>query len=396
MNSEDALIRVSEWLNLGASGSQVFVLHGAAGTGKTTLAKRVVESIEDDSRVCVATLTNKAVGVLRSKGLDKAQTLHSLVYRLSGDSDCTCGHRSKVVSSNSVNFLVHKGGCPALVPTFVVNEDSPLVKADLLVLDEVSMIGEEDANLLLDFGVRILALGDPFQLPPIGSKGGYFVRVGCDVFLDEIHRQAAESPVIALATRVREGNGLDLGSWGDSRVVRRDFDLEGELDSQFIVGLHMTRVRYNRLIRGKLGFEGPLPLVGEKLICKQTDHSRGLINGEMWKVIGVGDFDSSRVKLDAVREDGGVEGHFDVWTYGLGGIKGYKTLSGMAFRDRRRKVEFWYGYVITCHSSQGSEWESVVVRDESHRFPKWDEKSRRSWLYTAITRASERVTVVVD
>src|SRR5690606_4459337 len=59
-------------------------------------------------------------------------------------------------------------------PGFVLKEDSELEDADLLVLDEVSMVGEKMAHDLLSFGTKLLVLGDPAQLPPVDG-GGYFI-----------------------------------------------------------------------------------------------------------------------------------------------------------------------------------------------------------------------------
>ena len=67
------------------------------------------------------------------------------------------------------------------------------------------------------------------------------------------------------------------------------------------------------------------------------------------------------------------------------------TEQSLDWRKRRESDEFTYGWAITCHKSQGSQWGNVIVFDESKAF----RDAQRNWLYTAITRAAERVTVVV-
>ena len=150
-----ALDRVTQWFG-DENSPQVFRLFGFAGTGKTTLAVEIAnrvramvkdkqpEAMEDDERIRRAVLfgafTGKAALVLQSKGCRGASTIHSLIYRLDEES----------------------GG----QPVFVLAEDSKLKEAKLLIVDEVSMVGAELAADLLSFKVKVLALGDPAQLPP--------------------------------------------------------------------------------------------------------------------------------------------------------------------------------------------------------------------------------------
>ena len=90
-------------------------------------------------------------------------------------------------------------------PRFVLNEQSIVRDAKLIVLDEVSMVGAEMAHDLLAFGKPILVLGDPGQLPPIKGDGA-FTSDDPDVMLTEIHRQAGESAIIRLATLARQAS----------------------------------------------------------------------------------------------------------------------------------------------------------------------------------------------
>jgi exodeoxyribonuclease-5 len=133
---ERAISDVRAWL-ADPKGKQVFRLFGYAGTGKTTLAKELAQSVRGD--VLFATFTGKASLVLRQKGCEDASTIHSLIYKV------------------DVNERTGEA-------TFSLNPDSDLASAALLIVDEVSMVGEELANDLLTFNKRILVLGDPAQL----------------------------------------------------------------------------------------------------------------------------------------------------------------------------------------------------------------------------------------
>src|SRR5512139_2235245 len=150
-HQQQALTVVAEWLKAkpGSNGTpQVFRLFGYAGTGKTTLARHIAD--EADGEVRFAAFTGKAASVMRGKGCRGATTIHSLIYRAreSGEE----------------------------IPSFDLWEEAPASKASLIIIDECSMVDAELGKDLLSFGVPLLVLGDPAQLPPIttGANGGGF------------------------------------------------------------------------------------------------------------------------------------------------------------------------------------------------------------------------------
>ena len=209
---EEALSRVAAWLKEGTP--QLFRLFGYAGTGKTTLARHVAEAVEGE--VAFAAFTGKAASVLRQKGCHDASTIHSLIYR-TRESD--------------------EGG-----PLFALNRSGPASQADLIVIDECSMVDEELGRDLLSFGKPVLVLGDPAQLPPV-KGGGFFTDAEPDVMLTEVHRQARDNPIIRLSMTIRDGGRLPLGRHGESRVLsRREIDAaEVTRADQVLVGLNRTR-----------------------------------------------------------------------------------------------------------------------------------------------------------
>src|SRR5579862_2298031 len=193
---DDALNAVAAWLKAkpGTNGTpQVFRLFGYAGTGKTTLARHLADHA--DGEVKFAAFTGKAASVMRGKGCKDASTIHSLIYRAreSGEE----------------------------VPSFDLWDDAPASKAELIIIDECSMVDAELGRDLLSFGVPVLVLGDPAQLPPI-QGGGFFTDAEPDAMLTEVHRQAADDPIIHLSMAVREGERIEPGRYGDSEVVRKD------------------------------------------------------------------------------------------------------------------------------------------------------------------------------
>ena len=112
-------------------------------------------------------------------------------------------------------------------PRFALNPQSDAAHAKLIVLDEVSMVGEEMARDLMSFGKPILVLGDPGQLPPIKGEGA-FTKDAPDIMLTEIHRQAGESAIIRLATMARQGEPIGFGQYDTFVWKMRKMDVTPE------------------------------------------------------------------------------------------------------------------------------------------------------------------------
>lgn len=363
-----ALLDIKAWVNSKVS-PQVMRVFGWAGTGKTTLAVECGSFVNND--VIYATYTGKASIILRTKGCTDAQTLHSLVYR--GNQDPVTG-----------------------VVTWSLNPQSPLAYTKLLVVDEVSMVNEEMGKDILSFGCKVLVLGDPFQLPPI-SGAGYFTDREPDVMLTDIRRQAKDNPIIALSTLVREGNRLKVGTYGQSKIVaKRDWVGDVMMESlasndQTLCGKNVTRFNFNKFYRDALELyngKDMAPVAGDKLVCLKNNRVLGLMNGSLWEVHDTKLRDVTDVWLQVKSLDGLNAGVVDTTTH----IKFFEdTAKEMPWQEKKRYSEFDYGYCLTTHKSQGSQWDSVLVYDESGVF----RETAARHLYTAITRAAEEVEIVI-
>jgi len=361
-HQDAALKAVADWLRQkpGPGRRQVFRLFGYAGTGKTTLARHVAEHI--DGKVAFAAFTGKAALVMRAKGCWGASTIHSLIYKARESGEET--------------------------PSFDLWDEAPASKASLIVIDECSMVDAELGRDLLSFGVPVLVLGDPAQLPPV-SGGGFFTNDEPDVMLTEVHRQARDNPIVRLSMDVREGRALERGDYGDVRVIGRDaLDPERVIAAeQVLVGRNATRRAYNARMRERRGFSDPLPMAGDKLVCLRNNRRKGLFNGGLWQVAARPTARRSILKMqlqpdeEIARKGVKVSVRAECFT---GAIETFE------WPQRKPYDEFDYGYVLTVHKAQGSQWDDVVLFDESFAFP----DSRARWLYTGITRAAKRLTVV--
>lgn len=360
-----ALKAVAEWLK--RPDQQVFRLFGYAGTGKTTLARHVAEGIRGE--VAYGAFTGKAALVMRSKGCDGASTIHSLIYR----------PKRKAVEEDDEEESF----------SFAINRESPASKASLIVIDECSMVDEELGRDLLSFGKKTLVLGDPAQLPPV-KGGGYFTEKEPDVMLTEVHRQAAGNPIVRMSMDIREGRTLDYGRYGESRVIRRkDIDAESILSAgQTLVGLNRTRKLYNGRIRQLRGFTASYPEVGEKLVCLRNDKAKSLQNGGIFKVTRVKEPKGGMLKMDVAPED-----VIDRARIAVTVLPAFFEASDaeIPYALKRKSDEFDYGYALTVHKAQGSQWDEVVLFDESGAF----REHRQRWLYTGVTRAAAKLTLVM-
>lgn len=357
---DDALIAASRWLR--DRDSQVFRLFGYAGTGKTTLAKEIAQNVDGD--VVFGAFTGKAAHVLRQKGCEGAQTIHSLIYRPA----------------------VAEDEEPGDSPMFTIRRDAPAGEAALIIIDECSMVDEELGRDLLSFGAPVLVLGDPAQLPPV-KGGGYFTDHEPDVMLTEVHRQAEESPIVRLSMQIRQGEIPDYVELGDARVVpKRDIDPDTVLKAdQVLVGTNRTRRRYNERLRERQGFDGAEPAVGERLVCLRNNKQKGLLNGSMWTVKARNGRKRGMLRMDLLPEDGGRAARVSVLPEFFSG-----EANDIPWPKRRNSDEFDFGYALTVHKAQGSQWDEVVLFDESFAF----REHRMAWLYTGVTRAAERLTIV--
>ena len=411
-----ALTTVGQWLD--ESDQQVFRLFGYAGTGKTTLATHLAQDVQ--SGVAYMAYTGKAAYVMRQKDCTGATTIHSAIYHSKEKSkhilkaleaelaelmhEISCDAKSQDIETvdigryididpgvKNLREKIRAERASVAKPSFNLNPESIVKDVGLVVVDECSMVDGRVGEDLLSFGTKVLVLGDPAQLPPVKGTGFFTADAEPDIMLTEIHRQARDNPIIAMATRVREGDKLERGTYGQSRVIdQRELVQEDALNAnQILVGRNRTRHAYNRRLRQLLGRgESPLPTTGDRLVCLRNNHDLGLLNGGIWYTdTSLEGGDADKIDLSLHAEDNpdqllDVEAHTH---YFLG------REESLGWWERKEAEEFDYGYALTVHKAQGSQWGNVLLLDESYCF----RQDAWRWLYTGLTRAAERVTVAL-
>lgn len=368
------------------AGEKYTVIAGYAGTGKSTLVRFIIEALDvEETHVAYTSFTGKAAEVLRKKGNPNAMTLHKLLY----------------------------DSIPRAAGGFFRKP-----KADIgytvVVVDEISMVPKELINLLFKHRVYVICLGDPFQLPPINKDEDNHLLDSPHIFLDEIMRQEAESEIIQLTMKIRNSEPIEFFQGKEVQIIPKEQLNTGMLlwGDQILTATNQKRLNINAQVRALLD-KGPEPEDGDKVICLRNywdDFSMNgdpMVNGTIgtltnvfrtWREVPkyakceVDKFDV--ICGDFVTDDG---------IYCMTEIDRMMLMTGMkccdwrvAYKLGRLKnkygeivpKEFAYGYAITCHKAQGSEWDKVLVLEESFPF---DKKEHARWLYTACTRASEKL-----
>ena len=399
-----ALVAVHKWLQ-DPGGPQVMRVFGFAGTGKTTMAIHLAEGVEGEVIFCA--YTGKAAYVLRQKGCVGATTIHSQIYHTRSKGKAALAEMELQLTElraelreegvedlenhqrvQDLKVIIDAERDALSQPSFIINPESPVRDAELVVVDECSMVDGRMGEDLLMFNTKVLVLGDPAQLPPVMGGGFFTENVEPDIMLTEIHRQAAGNPIIAMATKVRNKEALDLGSYGESCVIdisdiKREHAQEAD---QILVGRNKTRHMYNNRMRELMEYRGVMPEPGDKLVCLRNNHDKGLLNGALWHVDDVAEIDTDRIYMTLISD---IEGEYPLevtaHTHHFKGREGHLT-----WWERNEAEEFDYGYALTVHKAQGSQWKDVLLFDESYCF----RADRWRWLYTGITRASGSVRIV--
>lgn len=362
---------------------QFITLGGYAGTGKTTLIgllRQLARKKNAKSKWAFVSFTGKASRVLGNSLLEQRAkfkgdyigTIHSLIYSPIED---------------------------ARTQEIVGWEKKDNLKADIIVVDEASMVTGEIWNDLLSFKVPIIAVGDHGQLPPVGTKFNLMEKP--ILKLEEIHRQAKDNPIIQLSVEVRKNGQVPFEEFSKKvkKLSRADHET-GELvedlfrgfdtETMVLCGFNRTRVELNKYIRNLLEIDSIEPQAGDQVICLRNNHKKQIFNGMIGNIERIESANDANYLVEINFPD------YDQFYKGEILKEQFGAQSPMNMgADRKRTINsdlFDFGYALTVHKAQGSQSKRVILFEE--RFPQMDDEMYRRWLYTGVTRAQEELYVV--
>lgn len=377
-----------------------FVVSGYAGTGKTFFISSLINYLKSKNvGYKVVAPTGKAATILKRKGIE-ATTIHKLIC--------------DPVEDELTGKIIWE-----LKPRNEFNNFS------IIFADESTMISKKIHQKLLLLDKRIIYSGDIGQLPPIEEKNNIFDNI--DVMLTENMRQVGEdNRITEIASIVRNGGQLEVGVYGNVYVKRLSTFNHEQLMAlydradQVLCGRNDTRHKINQQL--KIDKSHNQISEGDKIIClnnsddifvdenKEVSLCNGLVGicsllGEDISGFGVKcrrlNFRSEYFPDESARNIPFSLKENDNEMYHKIFEKFYKDSSGryhLWYKGARvnpkeciKINQFDLAYAISVHKAQGSEWDNVVVIDESNCFR--DDKYK--WLYTAITRAKKKLVILI-
>jgi len=326
------------------NGTDLYRIGGYAGTGKTTVAKYIAAGLK---RGMFCAFTGKAACRLTQKGLASI-TIHRTIY----DFD-----------PYSWKFFKKE-----------------MLDGDYFLIDEGSMISTTLWDDIESFAKPVIMLGDPGQLDPVGGDPRLMHKP--DIILEQIHRQAADCGIVQYATDIRLDKYTPDARYPDVQITYGQNPKVKDLKwaNIIICGYNRTRIKLNRKIRQINGYTGLLT-PGESIICLRNNMKISIFNGQILTVQKVISQTKRIITAECTTDDGR--------TIRLPLLKEQFNRKLIDMNDLPKGCGMFiladYGYCITCHKSQGSEWDNVLVIDEQCPCV-WD---TRRWRYTAITRAAK-------
>jgi len=386
--------------------SFVTTIGGYAGTGKTFLIGEIRNEIKKHyPRACIAfcTFTGKASSVLASKlesvnaigPNDYVGTIHRLIY--------------KPKTRYDLKLKAH------VIVGWSLREFDELIY-DLIIIDEASMVSKEIWEGLRRFDIPVIAVGDHGQLGPVSDTKFNLMKKPEHV-LTEIHRQAQDSSIIKLSQMAREEGQIPFNTvfsynpavlklpWYSSTCQKIWENINFDADTMCICGYNISRNYINRMVRKKLGYNKVQPYPGERIVCLKNNRELGIMNGQTGTVYFLMPEkykDTFRITFQPDSSPEFIEAFtdgrtFDQVTYTIygGDEDRYKKLFGYAEMHELGGVNYFdYGYCISVHKSQGSEWDRIILFEQRNSYQDDEQFSR--WLYTAVTRAKTKLLIISD
>lgn len=357
---------------------------GLAGSGKTYLSHMLLDALGiKEGEYLVGAYTGKAALRLQENGFPQAKTLHKLFYK-----------SIKVPGSDE---FIH-------IPL----DKSMFSQFKLVIIDEISMVPDSMLRVIANTGLHVINIGDPEQLPPIGKDNGMLASP--HIFLDEVVRQAEGNSIIRLAHAIRNREPIEPFSDENVQMFPREELNTGMLlwADQILCCKNTTRNELNKTVRNELGHTGNMPVVGDKIILTRNNwefvnaDGNPIINGLIGNVSKVSD--PIRDPRGNIINQASVYGYMDfIPDFNTAEFKNVKFdalpfLTGensYIFDQKARAADkintLDFGFAITTHKSQGSEYSKGLGVEERMRGT-----NHHRLIYTMITRFKDKCVLIYD
>ena len=427
--------------------NELFVLKGYAGTGKTTLISTLVENlISVNKKYVLLAPTGRAAKVIANYSGKPAFTIHKKIYFPKKNSSGGVSFTRQVNKHKNTIFIVDESSMIS-----DVNTDSKSMDSNSLLDDLMSYVYSGE-------NCKMILLGDTAQLPPvhldvspalnIETLVTYYNKEVLHIELDEVMRQEENSGILYNATLLREIlknhfiDSFQFNVKGFKDIVRLTdgydiqdaintaYSKDGMEETAFIVRTNKRANQYNQQIRNAILFRESDLSAGDFMMVvknnyfwlKETDEAGFIANGDIIEILEIHKiqelygFKFAKVKirmvdypnqkpfetillLDTVAsvspsltyEESNRLYQEVLQDYENEGPK-YKQVQKVKENEYFNALQVKFSYAITCHKSQGGQWNTVFV--EQPYLPDGVDRDYIRWLYTAITRAKEKLYLI--
>jgi len=446
-NKQDRAFRLISQFVLSKNNNEVFLLKGYAGTGKTTIIGTLVKNVEKVRKsVVLVAPTGRAAKVISNYSQKEAFTIHKKIYYPKAQKGGGVSFTLQKNKHRNTIFIVDEA---SMIPD--INQESKLFENGSLLDDLMQFIYS-------GHNCKLLLIGDTAQLPPIkldvspaldkNTIENHYNKVVITIELDDVVRQQKDSGILFNATIIRnkleEGffENLKLQESGFPEVIRPfdgqelmdaindSYSNAGNEDTVFIVRSNKRANLYNQNIRSRILFQEQELAAGDYLMVVKNNYfwvdnqsEAGFIaNGDIIEVLEIFSIkelygfrfaqvnirmvDYPKMKpfetvllLDTLSSETPSLPYEDSNKLYKEVMKDYEHLTSKykKFLSVKKNVYFnalqvKFSYAITCHKSQGGQWDTVFV--EQPYLPNGIDKDYLRWLYTAITRAKEKLYLI--
>ena len=429
-----------------SNNDEIFVLKGYAGTGKTTVISTIVNNlISINKKYVLLAPTGRAAKVIANYSNKPAQTIHKKIYFPKKKSGGGVSFTMQPNKHKNTIFIIDESSMIS-----DVNSESKLYENGSLLDDLISYVYNGN-------NCKMILLGDTAQLPPVQSDispaletDSLALHYNKEVFsieLDEVMRQEEHSGILYNATELREllrdtfYDDFQFKLKGFKDIVRLTdgYDIQDAIqgaysnysieDTCFIVRSNKRANQYNQQIRSKILDKENELSVGDFLMVvknnyfwlKETDEATFIANGDIIEVLEIFGFKElygfnfAKVKIrmvdypdqkpfETVLLLNTITSESPSLTFeesnklyqevmkDYEGETKYKMFQKVKENEYFNALQVKFSYAITCHKSQGGQWNTVFI--EQPYLPNGIDKDYIRWLYTALTRAKDKLYLI--